>query len=735
MSNRLLRMLVEGGVVVLLSTAVLVPLRSSYTSNQMWWIGLAGALSATLISLVMNRLPVLALIPGLFLGWLLLAGPLALRSPGFALGIPNGETLADVMTGTVTGWNDFLTTWPWVDVEGPPAMVPFVITYLTASLAAPITFRGRSPGLPAVPVLLGAGAALSISQPSAMTGWFPMVFAVLLLVWVLARGMMTTDAQTRISGLRSGLLGRVMVLLLALVLAAGIGIAATGTSRSTRGITMRGHAGTLPDTSDLDNPLSRFRTFTKQRLAAKDNVHDKKLFTVEGVADGTRVRLVALDAYDGRSWQVANNTVPDTTDDRFLRMDSTMARSGAGREVAASVKVQRAYKGDWLPTIGAIRSLAFIYTDEDKRRNRLLFNQETNSAVIPIGIGFGNDYDFTGRVPNDRLRPGLKPYPEGLTSIEKGLAEAHFYVRALGGKGTPMQKVYRMANYLKTQGRYSSGSEEWETQFLPGQDVKRLFGSFLGAPYPVGDDEQFAATMALLANAAGVPARVVVGAVLPKDHVISGKDIQAWVELRVADGSWRVLPREAFTSTKPPDRAYVPNKNLLPPKPKPQDQPQNQPQVKKQQKKKQQQAQEAVKRGWVKAILPILLLLILLLTVPLLKWLRRRRRRRSGTPADQIAGAWSELLDNARDLGVQTPVGAARPRQARELVAVTVGESLSRSADQGTFAEQHPTQGQATAYWEQVMAETGTLRRSASWQRRLTAPFNPVTFFINRSLR
>ena len=42
-----------------------------------------------------------------------------------------------------------------------------------------------------------------------------------------------------------------------------------------------------------------------------------------------------------------------------------------------------------------------------------------------------------------------------------------------------------------------------------------MIDDFLLAPRPVGDDEQYAAAMALLANRVGVPARVVVGAVRP----------------------------------------------------------------------------------------------------------------------------------------------------------------------------------------------------------------------------
>ncbi|MEZ5160344.1 MAG: hypothetical protein R2709_06045 [Marmoricola sp.] len=157
--------------------------------------------------------------------------------------------------------------------------------------------------------------------------------------------------------------------------------------------------------------------------------------------------------------------------------------------------------------------------------------------------------------------------------------------------------------------------------------------------------------------------------------------------------------------------------------------------MKKQQQKKKQQNEEAVKRGWIKAAVPILLLLLLLLTVPLLKRLRRRRRRRTGAPGDRIAGAWAGLLDSARDMGTQAPLGAARPSQAKQLVHAPAGASLSHSADEASFAEREPTEGQATAYWDRIDVEIAALKKAGSTQRRLLAPFNPVTFFVNRSLR
>jgi hypothetical protein len=47
----------------------------------------------------------------------------------------------------------------------------------------------------------------------------------------------------------------------------------------------------------------------------------------------------------------------------------------------------------------------------------------------------------------------------------------------------------------------------------------------------VGDDEQYAATMALMADSIGVPGRVVLGAQVPAGGVVTGADVHAWVEV------------------------------------------------------------------------------------------------------------------------------------------------------------------------------------------------------------
>ena len=75
-------------------------------------------------------------------------------------------------------------------------------------------------------------------------------------------------------------------------------------------------------------------------------------------------------------------------------------------------------------------------------------------------------------------------------------------------------KVFVLGGYLREQGRYSDGAPRRRAA-VPGGARPRPARRRVPdrRRRPVGDDEQYAAAMALLANRVGVPARVVVGAV------------------------------------------------------------------------------------------------------------------------------------------------------------------------------------------------------------------------------
>jgi hypothetical protein len=489
---------------------------------------------------------------------------------------------------------------------------------------------------------------------------------------------------------------------------------------------LRGDRSALTHLPGLDSPLRRFRTFTDQGPGSLENVYDKVLFTVTNAPRGSRVRMVTLDRYDGNEWLPSNRSEPGSESDGFLRLDSRVDNPQSGKTIRAKVTVSSAYRSVWVPTIGSLTSFDLLFADPRQKRDELRYNLATSTAVVPTGLGRSEPYEFTAIVPPEKVTasspswvgPGLQV--SGLKRLSAFLpAVLDAYIR-------PMKKVFILAGYLRDQGRYSDGALPGEEQYLPGQDLDRLVDDFLLAGRPVGDDQQYASAMALLANRVGVPARVVVGAVVPDNGKVKGADVHAWVELRVADGSWRTLPTKAFMSRTPPTRTLPPPPPLLPPASAQPPQDQQQSQSKPASRDKTNGTDQGI--GSVVRLLPFALLLLLAFVVPTIKAVRRRRRRTRGRTADRIAGGWTELVDRARDLGVPVGVDASRPAQARVLLLAGAGE-LSREADDRVFAAAEPSEEAVTAFWDQMMSERRELSEGRRLSRRLWAPFNPVTLW------
>lgn len=678
-----------------------------------------------LLALATTRLPVAVLVAVAPLGAILLGGPVALRSAGFGGGIPDGQTLADVMQGSATGWGELLTTLPYADLAGAPALVPFLLGYAGGVLSMTLALRSRSAGGPVLPLLGVLVMVLLLRRPGdGLLEWHPVAFAVAAIAWVAFRGLEFTPERS--AEIRGGSQGRLLRgLMAAAVVGAALLVAiplTSGTSAST-GQSLRGRVGELPDVTGLDSPLRNFRAYTEQKQSTLDNLHHQLLMTVTGAPRGSRIRLLTLDRYDGQAWVADNNTMTGTADDRFLRMDTTVENKTSGRRIRVQVGVAKAYQSAWVPTIGSLTSLRFLYTDAGSRRDELRYDLATSTAVVPLGLKSGNDYEFTAIVPDDRLGQKMHAWPGPMLTVAGARRADPLIKRVLASRAPPMSKVFALAKYLKQYGRYSDGSGPGEKQYRSGHGRARLFSGFLLAPHIVGDDEQYAAGMAVLANRVGVPARVVVGAVLTRSGRIRGDDIEAWVEVRVADGSWRTLPTSRFMSHRPPKRGMAPAPRPTMPvgaaAPEVDPSPPEVAAV----KHAQDQA-DANRRNLLVRFAPWLLPLLLALTVPLTKLVRRRLRRTGGRRSDRMAGAWAELVDHGRDLGIAVRPHSSRPAQARVLARAG---ALSRAGDVGVFAEEEPEEGAVTAYWEQVMRERRALGRTQKLPRRLWAPFNPVT--------
>jgi Transglutaminase-like superfamily len=295
-------------------------------------------------------------------------------------------------------------------------------------------------------------------------------------------------------------------------------------------------------------------------------------------------------------------------------------------------------------------------------------------------------------------------------------------------------QVLAIARHLRETGKYSDGAGD-EAQYLPGHSIGRLT-AFLSGPQLVGDDEQYAAIFALMANYLGVPTRVVLGALPEPGGVIKGKDVHAWVEVHVANGDWLAIPTSEFMpdTSKKPDKippqeqqntsaAVVPPPNAVRP-PSSVDSPdQQQTHVDHRTSKNHPAADggfhipRAVILAGTYGGLPILALVFGCSVIVGLKGLRRRRRRKRGPPSTRVAAGWREIVDYARDTGRPVPAGQTRTEDARTLTQLGLAP-LATSADAVVFGPGQPSPDTAAWYWSEIEHTRRQIGRELTrWQR------------------
>jgi hypothetical protein len=737
--------------VLLLSGLALSGFATSFTGSGFLFVGLVGVVLGTLVTHATRSVgwPLTApvvIVTVLFFG---LGGPLCLRSAGDTAFLPGGSTLGTLVDQAIFGWKDMLTTLPPVDGDGPLLVLPWLLGLLAGLVGTALSgvtlkrawVTALLPVLGLTAVLI-AVIVLGVRHPQSvlMQG---SVFAAAALGWLAIRAR---RASATVHGGSSGW-GRVALggglVLLASALAMPASALVTGDDDTGRAVA-RTWVEPPFDIGRYPSPLAGFRKYID--LGAKQdpaNVYDKTLFTVDGAPAGSRVRIAAMDTYDGMVWGATNDALPGAADDSFQRVSSTIDNPVDGKHIEATVTIGEGYDGVWLPTIGALQGVDFRLGDPTTKAESFRYNLATSTAVVPSGIRQGDTYSFSAVQPSDELTEetlastALAGSPPGTGFLQEPATD--WAEKA----STPMGRVLAIAEHLKSEGKYSDGVTKAEQVYHPGHNLLRLSDEFINDQQMVGNDEQYAAVMALLANEVGVPARVVLGAVLPDDGVVTGEDVQAWVELRAADGSWRTLPTEQFMSDEPPAEqlpetntpmsgTVVPPPAPIPPPSDAGDQSDADLKERKANKDDEDEDKSLAERipAWVVFLGtyvggPTLLLAAILASIIGVKLLRRRRRRSAASVSARFVGAWRELVDHARDLGQPVPLGPTVTRREQSgSIGSESAPTLARRADSFVFGPSVPEASAAETYWESVESERRAMSHSVGRRRRWLAAIN-----------
>ncbi len=681
------------------------------------------------------RWGVLLLAAATIAAYFLFGGALAL--PHTALGgvIPTIETLRQLALGVVTSWKQLLTTVAPVAASDGHLLVPFLLTLVAAVVTASLALRlGRAWwAVGAAALFLGAEIALGTSQPVV-----PVVqgvsFALVAVVWLAVRRAWE-PARTAVSlgegaGATPARTARRVVMggaILAVAAVAGVAVGAAAQPPTTRYV-LRDVVIPPFDVREYPSPLQSFRGYVRDD-------DGEALFTVTGLPEGGRVRLATMDAYSGMVYNVSDEGAGSSS--AFTPVRGNMSAEAEGTPVTLRVEIG-ALQGVWMPDAGAVRSVTFDGDRADDLRRSAHYNESTGTGVVTLRLQEGDAYTLETVLPSEPSDEALASTEFAPLRMPKQVGVPQSFAdtasKAVAEATTPMEQVRALQSMLADGGYFSHGLEG-QPLSRAGHGAERIT-SLLDAQQMVGDDEQYATAMALLARELGIPARVVMGFYPSEDEAglpvfeARGDNLHAWVEVAFDGAGWVTVDPAPPEDKLPNDQTTKPRADpkpqvLQPPPPEqePVDLPPTIPDDRESEDEKPADAGPLVMILLISAgVLGVLFLLALpFLVIGAIKAARRRSRRRAERAADRISGGWDELVDRATDYGTPVRTGATRGQDAA-IVEAAFAEprvaTLARRADVEVFGPTEPTDADIDEFWRQVDELVGGMgAKRTFWQR------------------
>lgn len=674
-------------------------------------------------------------------GYLAVGGLVTLPDTLVAGVLPSVETLQRLVFLSFQSWRDLLTVSPPANAFSGPAAVPFLSGLLASSLAVSAALRltrwAPVAVLPALGLLVVGILWGTRQAPLAVV--LGGTFAAVALAWaswqqsslrrddsaeILHRPPMA-QARARRATVAAGLL----------VVATLAGVGARTLVPETDRYVLRDDVVPPLDLRDYASPLTTFRFLER-------DARDETLFTVTGLPAGARLRLAALTAYDGNVFRVAGSSAG------YRRVGTTIAPSGATDAEVTRVSITvDTLSGVWLPGGGDLRGVRFTGADASLLAGGLYYNPDTGNALTTAGLEQGAAYDVDVAFPvlpsEDELAGaavGSGPLPEDTGVPDVVSTTATDYA---GSAGAAYAQLTALSEKLRGNGFFSDGSDG---SSRAGHTTERIT-TFLGGPQLVGDDEQYAVAMTLMARHLGLPARVVMGFYpgdAPRDGAeplaITGADAHVWVEVDFGELGWvpfdATPDRDKTPDTKAPRPEDEPQPEVLPPPDPPREPPAPPLDSADDDLDADRDAGPpllVIVVVWVLGGSLVLLLVAMpFLLVAGLKRRRRRRRLAAERAADRVSGAWEEVVDHAVDAGFARSAAATRQETAGSLTRAypaTGSVALAERVDRGVFGEGDPTAEEVAAVWDEVSRIRAEIARTQTRRGRLR------TRYSTRSLR
>lgn len=720
-----------------LSVLAVIGFRSAFGEHEELVIGVPAVAVGAAVGYLLGkaRLGLLVSAGLAVVAFFLLGGALALRDDAFLGFVPTPEVWAGLVDGTINGWVRLLTSVPPAPPIGNLATIPYLAGFFGGLLAVSSALVWPRSPLCVVPptVVLAVTVLFGVEEPVSLV-LQGALFGALVVAWLCVRARRGAVAGSEAGARR--ILASIAMLGVIVVGALAIAPGLPGAGAHDRYI-LREQIEPPFDPSQYPSPLARFRDFHGE------NPIKEPLFTVEGLPAGEVVRFAVMDDYDGYVWRAS--PPGSSVGGSYQRVGKQIPGGADGTRATVRFTMGALAEIDsvWIPTAGSPYSIQFDGARSQTLTDEFRFNRVTETAASPVALTGGDrwtvDTAFPDAPSDERLRslPVMTAAevtaPDGVTS-----AVSDRFAKWTKGAETPFDRVVAIEDALKDIGAYNDGKV---VPIPAGHGLARLV-TFLEAPQPQGNGEQYAAAVAYAARSIGIPSRVVLEfGPFDDDGVVEveAEDARAFVEIALDGEGWVRVPDPT------PPESDEPTPLVSQDEPEPRDEVQPPPPVTRPLNEalleerlldrevtldRSGDAGSGVLGDLVRiaaiAAVPVLLLCLPAGIVVAAKARRRSRRRHRGAASRRVAGGWAEVVDLVRDLGIPAPRTATRRELAR-LTSAATAPAVAGAADRWVFGDAEASESDAEAVWAGVDTVRLELLGSLSWWRRLRVAVSPTS--------
>ena len=728
--------LVDAGFGVVLAALGVIGFRTVFSGGEELSVGIPSVLVGAAVGYALSKLrvPLLAATAIAIVVFFVLGGPVAMHHRAVAGFLPSPSAVTGLADGTVNGWKQLLTSLPPAGDAGDLLAVIYLCGFAGGLLTVALAIRYPRRAVCALPptAVLAVSVLMGTKRPASLL-LQGVVFAAVTLAWVAVRHQRARSI-TRTAVSRSRLATAGALLAVSALCGVVIGPRLPGAHAEDRYV-LRDEVEPPFDPLTEPSPLVSYRNYTNQ------DVRDEAVLTATGLPDGARIRIASMDAYSGTVWQATGDG--SLLAGEYQRVGAEVPASGRGEEAEVEVEIRKP-EGVWVPLAGDVTGIEF---EGDRARSldeELRVSVETDTAAVPGELRAGDRYRFTAEFADapDAAQLADAELDRRFAREEADDVPPEFVSRgAEWARDQPgaIAEMTAIAEGLQTEGAYTDGGEEANPVSPPGHSLRRLL-DFIDIEQPFGNGEQFAAAQGLLARSRGVPARVVMGFVNESGAervTFRGEDIEAWIEVPVEGYGWVAIdgtpPEDQLPDPQKQPRSKTDNPEPQPPPPTTIPPPTSIPEDLKPEDPEEEKDDDAGGGipAWLAAAAvvvgaPVLVLGATAGIVVVLKRRRRSRRRSQGTPADRVAGSFTELVDYARDVGDPVPPRTTR-RELATVLSSRGAAPLADRADTAVFGAADPTDEDVDVAWTESDEARAAMAADLDRKDRLKAAVNPTS--------